>query len=319
MQFYAITHRGDRLGNQLNYKGNKAFRMINMNKRLHKGEILNKPNMAMEYGVTDKTIQRDIDDLRIYLAETFYCENETLIKYDRKRNGYYLVKFERDWLTNEEVLGLSKILLESRAFCKEELEPLLSKLLMQLTPNDRKQVEDIIRNERFYYVPLKHNKKLLNSIWQLSQFIINNEIIEISYIRKDRVSRMHEIKPVAIMFSEYYFYLIAFMADNSKDYPTVFRIDRIENMKNLNKKFQIPYKDRFNDGEFRKRVQFMYSGPLRRVKFEYSGPSIESVLDRLPTAEVISEKDGTYIVRVEVYGNGIDIWLKSQGNHIIVL
>jgi len=118
------------------------------------------------------------------------------------------------------------------------------------------------------------------------------------------------------MFSEYYFYLIAFMADDSKDYPTVFRIDRIENMKNLNKKFQIPYKDRFNEGEFRKRVQFMYSGPLNTVKFEYSGPSIESVLDRLPTAEVILEKEDVYTVKVEIYGDGLDMWLRSQGDYI---
>ncbi len=307
---------GDRLSNGLNYNGNKSFRLININERLHKGEILNKSDIAMEYGVTEKTIQRDIDDLRIYLAETYYCDSEVLIKYDRKRSGYYLVKFEREWLTNEEVLGLSKILLESRAFCKDELEPLLSKLQMQVTPNDRKQVEDTIRNEQFYYVPLKHNKKLLNSIWLLSQHITKNEVIEISYTRQDRISKIHEIKPIAIMFSEYYFYLIAFMADDSKDYPTVFRIDRIENMKNLNKKFQIPYKDRFNEGEFRKRVQFMYSGPLNTVKFEYSGPSIESVLDRLPTAEVILEKEDVYTVKVEIYGDGLDMWLRSQGDYI---
>ena len=78
----------------------------------------------------------------------------------------------------------------------------------------------------------------------------------------------------------------------------------------------MPYKDRFDDGEFRKRVQFMYSGELQKVTFEYSGPSIESVLDRLPTAEILSEKDGVYTVRVEVYGNGIKMWLRSQGNMI---
>ena len=43
---------GDRLSNGLNYKGNKSFRLININERLHKGEILNKSDIAMEYGVT---------------------------------------------------------------------------------------------------------------------------------------------------------------------------------------------------------------------------------------------------------------------------
>lgn len=216
-------------------------------------------------------------------------------------------------------MALCKILLESRAFCKDELNPLITKLVAQVAPNDKKLVEDTIRNEKFYYEPLKHNKKLLSSIWLLSQYIKNQEIVEITYTRKDGMSRNHEIKPVAIMFSEYYFYLIAFLADDSKDYPTVFRIDRIENAKHSNKKFHIPYKDRFNDGEFRKRVQFMFSGPLRKVKFEYSGQSVESVLDRLPTSEIISEDHGKYLISTEVYGDGIDMWLRSQGDMVKVI
>ena len=63
----------------------------------------------------------------------------------------------------------------------------------------------------------------------------------------------------------------------------------------------------------------MYTGELRRVRFEYSGPSIESVLDRLPTAEVLAEKDGIYTISAEVYGNGIDIWLRSQGENVKVI
>lgn len=77
--------------------------------------------------------------------------------------------------------------------------------------------------------------------------------------------------------------------------------------------------DKFNDGEFRKRVQFMFSGELKRVTFEYDGPSVESVLDRLPTAEILSEKDGVYTIRAEVYGDGVDMWLRSQGDRVKVV
>lgn len=93
----------------------------------------------------------------------------------------------------------------------------------------------------------------------------------------------------------------------------------MENIQCLNERFQIPYKDRFNEGEFRKRVQFMYSGPLRKVKFEYTGQSIESVLDRLPTAEIVSKDTEKYVIRAEVYGEGIDMWLRSQGESVKVV
>ena len=303
----------------INYNGNKGFRLLSIYERLNKGELLIKDKMSIEFGVSEKTIQRDIDDLRAYLAETHFSEKEALIKYDKVKGGYYLVRFEREWLTNEEVLVLCKILLESRALQREELKGIIDKLMSQVVPNDRKTVDEIVKNELFQYIPLKHNKKLLSPIWELSQFINKQEIITFDYTRQDGTVNNRIVKPVAIMFSEFYFYLIGFMADDSKDFPTVFRIDRIENLLGTRQKFNIPYKDKFNDGEFRKRVQFMYSGELRRIKFEFSGPSIEAVLDKLPTAEIIEEENGVYTICVESYGNGIDMWLKSQGDYVKLL
>lgn len=303
----------------IDYNGNKGFRLLSIYEMLNKGELITKISLAEQFNVTEKTIQRDIDDLRAYLADTHFAEGEVSIQYDRVRGGYFLVRMEREWLTNEEVLAICKILLESRAFCKEELSPLISKLLMQVAPNDRKQVEDMIRNEQFCYIPLRHGKKLLSVLWELSKYITKNEIIRFDYCRQDGAQREHEVKPVAIMFSEYYFYLIGFMADDSKDFPTVFRIDRMENIKGTKERFSIPYKNKFSDGDFRKRVQFMYSGELREVSFTYSGPSIEAVLDRLPTAEIVKEENGVYTLRAEVYGNGINMWLRSQGKYIKTL
>ena len=300
----------------MDYNGNKGFRLLSMYERLNKGELLFKSKLANEFNVTEKTVQRDIDDLRAYLADMHFSETETSIKYDKSKNGYYLVRFEREWLTNEEVLAMCKILLESRALKKEEIKQLITKLLSQVSPADKNKVEEIIRSELFNYVPLRHNKPLLSPIWELSQYIVKKEIVNFSYIRKDGIYKEHFVKPVAIMFSEYYFYLIAFMADDSKEYPTVFRIDRMENINGTKEKFSVPYKDRFNDGEFRKRVQFMYSGELKRVTFEYYGENIDSVLDRLPTAEILNKKDGVYTIRVEVYGDGIYMWLRSQGDKI---
>ena len=127
------------------------------------------------------------------------------------------------------------------------------------------------------------------------------------------------------MFSEYYFYLAAFIHDKSlkeelglldKSTPTIYRLDRILSLETLDEHFHIPDRDRFQDGEFRKRIQFMTGGPLRRVRFQYSGLSIEAVLDRLPTAQILQEQDGTYTVQAEVYGNGIDMWLRSQGEAV---
>lgn len=96
-------------------------------------------------------------------------------------------------------------------------------------------------------------------------------------------------------------------------------MDRIASFEPTGAKFHVIHSRKFSDGEFRKRIQFMYAGELRRVTFEYSGASVEAVLDRLPTAKILSEKEGVYRITAEVYGSGIDMWLRSQGSAVKVL
>lgn len=148
-------------------------------------------------------------------------------------------------------------------------------------------------------------------------------MLKITYEKQDGTVVERTIKPVGIMFSEYYFYLTAFIdgIDRKTDYhnpddifPTIYRIDRIQEFTVLDKHFEIPYKDRFEEGEFRKRIQFMYGGKLRRIKFRYTGRNVEAVLDRLPTAKILEKDDTGYLLTAEVFGDGIDMWVRSQGD-----
>lgn len=307
--------------NQFEKRKKQGVRLLLLREELDKGKNINKEEIKRKFDIDDKTFQRDIDFLRAFYTENINPEIE--IKYNKKKKGYILEN-NKDRFRNEEILAISKILLESRAFCKDELDELLRKLRLLSEEDEMKQVKEMIKNEKFNYVPLKHGKKLLDLIWELSKYITKQEIISINYTTKEGKSKVHRIKPVSIMFSEYYFYIVSFMADKFvEDGPTIFRIDRIKKLKGTGENFEVPYLERFEDGEFRKRVQFMLSGKLRTVKFEYTG-ILEVVQDRLPTAEVVEEiklDDGTkkYVITAEVYGKGIDMWLKSQGDKVKVV
>ena len=69
----------------------------------------------------------------------------------------------------------------------------------------------------------------------------------------------------------------------------------------------------------KKRIQFMYGGKLQKVKFTYSGSDIDAILDRLPTAKVLSEENGVYTILAETFGKGIDMWLRSQGELVEII
>ena len=309
----------------------KVERVLGIYTRLMNGYVVNKAEEAEKYGVNERSIQRDVEDIRSFLdmdAERTGVINSVI--YDRSEKGYRLEHIYKMKLTNAEVLAICKILLDSRAFTKIEMQEMLRKLIECCIPEcNQKLVEDLIRNEEFHYIEPRHHTMFIDTMWELGQAIQQSRYIEIAYLRtKDKAVVKRKVKPLAIMFSEYYFYLTAFIEDDelrqhfdviNDSFPTIYRIDRIQSMTVLDERFHIPYSSRFEEGEFRKRIQFMYGGKLQKVKFKYSGTSIEAVLDRLPTAKILSEEDGVYTVSAEVFGKGIDMWLRSQGESVEVI
>ena len=64
----------------------------------------------------------------------------------------------------------------------------------------------------------------------------------------------------------------------------------------------------------------MWSEKLRTIRFEFSGPSVQAVLDKLPTAKIIERLGGNrFLIEAEVYGDGIKMWLLSQGTWVKVI
>lgn len=297
----------------------KVNRVLNIFERLMSGEIINKKKEAEKFGVNEKTIQRDIEDIRAYFQENIDRYNGIEISYLRSKRGYVLSNSQNIFLNKKEVLAISKILLESRAFNKEEMIKVIGRLLNQVGIYERRQVNELILNELFNFVPLSHNKMLLDKIWDISEIIRAREGVEITYIKANSEIVTRTIKPVSIIFSEYYFYLIAYLEDKRFKNPTIFRIDRIDKYKRTGRKFYITYSNRFEEGEFRKRIQFMYQGELIKLKFEFYGADLASILDRLPTAKIITKANGRVLIQAEVFGKGIIMWLLSQGENVKVI
>ena len=309
----------------------KNIRTLDMYVRLCEGKIINKSEDAKKFDVDERSIQRDIDDIRAFLDERSVAnstEHRSVI-YDRSKKGFIIKGDSGSLLTNSEILAVSKIILESRAFTKTEVNTIIEKLISGCVPlKNMKLVSDLLANEKYHYVELHNQSHIQDKLWILGNSIKQCELVEITYEKKvstkETVSRI--VEPVAILFSEYYFYLNAYIVENSEsgykhvyDYPAVFRIDRIKDYKEIGEKFRTAYTDRFEEGEFRKRIQFMYAGKLMKIQLKYTGKNVEAVLDRLPTAKIISSTTEAYIIEAEVFGNGILMWILSQGKNIEIL
>ena len=299
----------------------KSTRLLEIYARLVHGDVLSKAALSLQYHVSERSVQRDMESLRAFVAHQGVGQD---VIYDYKQKGYRLIQSNPKGLTNDEILAVCKILLESRSLRKDEMLPILDKLVECAVPaQNQKLIDDLILNETFHYIPPHHDKRILHSLWALGEAVRHQQVVEIEYERmKDHEVVKRRVQPVGIMFSEYYFYLTAFLEDKSHFenpgdlFPTIYRIDRIVSFQVLDEHFRVPYRDRFEEGEFRKRVQFMYGGRLQHIKFRYTGPSIEAVLDRLPTAKIVEQDEDGWTVEAEVFGKGIEMWVRSQGEYI---
>ena len=303
---------------------NKAARLLEIYARLIRGDVLSKMKLGTQYRISKRSIQRDMEALRAFIANQNLGQD---VVYDYKHRGYRLIQTNPRWLSNSEILAVCKILLESRSLRKDEMLPILDKLVDCAVPDpNKKLIGELIANETFHYIQPHHNKLVLDNLWALGEAVRHQQVVEIEYTRlKDHELVKRRVQPVGIMFSEYYFYLTAFLEDKSHFenpddlFPTIYRVDRIAAFKVLDEHFRVPYRDRFEEGEFRKRVQFMYGGRLQHIKFRYTGPSIEAVLDRLPTARILNQDNEGWTVEAEVFGKGIEMWVRSQGEYIEIL
>ena len=313
-------------------KKDKAPRILDIYVRLCEGKIINKKEESHYFNVDERSIQRDIDEIRKYLADRVVnCPGEhRTVTYSREQKGFVMEGQKGSAMTNSEILAVSKILLESRAFTKTEMNDILEKMIAGCVPEkNMKLVSELIANEKFHYVALRNSSAIKDKLWEIGEDIREQNLIEVEYVRGGDEGTLvsNVLQPLAIVFSEYYFYLIADIVKKDGNevyskiyqYPAVYRIDRILNYREIGKKFRVEYANRFEEGLFRKRIQFMFQGKLMRIQFKYTGGNSEAVLDRLPTARIISENNGVQLVEAEVYGKGILMWLLSLGDMVEVV
>ena len=296
----------------------KQDRLLEIFFRLLRGESLSVQKIANEYKISTKSVSRDINDLKAFFADHRELMGNTELKYSNQSKAYHL--YMDEFLTNRELFALIEIIIGARAFSKEELLTLTNKLKGFTTATDRPMLSDLIRKELYHYTEIKHEcDSVQDTLWKLASCITEKKEITVDYYRADRALKTHRIRPTSLMFTDYYFYLIAFNTEGDPDKPLYFRVDRIKHITEHRQHFTNDDAPEFDEGLLRQRSLFMWPGKLRTIRFEFTGSAIQAILDKLPTARIIERNGRTYTIEAEVYGDGIKMWLLSQGRRVKVI
>ncbi|KXT72326.1 putative transcriptional regulator [Streptococcus sp. DD10] len=294
---------------------NDQERLLTIFLRLQAGAHLRKKELADEFAVSEKTIQRDLALLRDFLASQLHIASELV--YSRKTNSY---AFQGKAIFNKkDILVIAKILLENRALNQEENEDLLRNLLSLVSREEQKEIEQIIGSEKLNYVPLSDQQNRVDKIWDLSEAIRRENVMDISYQSPyTQTSKEQTILPVSLYYDSHYFYVVAYQLKH-ETYITL-RVDRILSWKWSNQpKPIIPYRDKFRDGDIRnQRVDAFMSKKVKlELEFLYD-PTI--VLDQFPTAKIVGENGEWTRFKLESqHTPGLKRWLLGQGEAVKVL
>ena len=293
------------------------YRMLEIFFRGLRGEDISVSKLADEYSVSTKSVSRSINELKNFFADNRTLVGNTQLQYSHQDKCYRL--YLDEFLSSKELFALVEVMIGARAFSRDELLDLTAKLKRFTTPTDSKKLGELIRKELYHYPEVKHDcDSTVDNLWQLIGCITDQKEISIDYYRMDRSLVTHRLLPASVMFTDYYFYLIAF---DTKDVSKhlYFRIDRIKKI-TVHRKSQKTIFPQFDEGELRKRSLFMWPGKLRTIRFEFSGPSVQAVLDKLPTAKIVERlSSNKYLIEAETYGDGVKMWLLSQGAWVKVV
>lgn len=294
----------------------KITRMLSLYYQLITGKMINKMSFCMDYGITYRSFDRDIEDIRLFLSEEqSYCE----LKYDRQGKVYYLTNIVGKNIPSEVSFLLVDILFSVKIISKAEMEGILVSLL---------DATEVYRNKELYdYIVRK--LKLKNS-WSsvavlkmhrdLEHAIYEKKLIEINYEIGENNVEMRKVYPVQIRIDNGYVYLIAYIADKDYKNPAFFRLDRIKSFTILTKHFAGEIQEEYIDRTRQIDLHNMMAGDEVEVTVKVCQAMRRIICDVFPSCKFIQQDSNQYyIYKIKTYKQGFLNWILGQEKEVIIL
>lgn len=295
----------------------QASRILTIFCRLLQRQRLRKSYLAEEYHTTLRSIERDLRLIRLVLAELH--ENVELL-FDAEDKTFYLSGTTLDRLSAMNLMTLLKVLLGSRSLRRDEMMELVDTVRSLPTSPHTKELYRAIEAELASYTGPTHDQSILKMQWDLSHCITERKIIRLCYQKNGGDIVERDVCPVHIVFSEFYFYLVAYIEGEDHSYPAYYRLDRIRSFRVRKKKYAPSLSEAFSVRELCRSAPFMYAGEKpEKIRLRCLRPALEAVLDRLPAYEIVEENGEEAVIEANVFGEGLMRWLAMQGDRVEVL
>ena len=208
--------------------------------QLLNGKSVDKIIYCIENGVNERTFERDIEEIRLFLSE-IYSENQLL--FERESNTYYLSGRRPKYIDRMDATVILKLLLESKAFRQDEMDGLLEIMLSTVSPYDAKAIKKYLSYEIQGY-----NSTIETAILKIlgDLYAVLNAGYDIEVMMKsiDGTAEKRIVSPLEIGYKYNEFSLIAAQEYNIENIVSI-SLDQIVEFKSLKTTFAQTLKEKY--------------------------------------------------------------------------
>lgn len=181
--------------------------------QLLSGEHIDKAAFSLEHNITERSFDRDIEDIRLFLSEIF-SSNELL--FDKENRTYYLTGEQPQYIDRMEAVAIGRILLSSSSLRYDEMMGLLHVLLTAVSKDDANAVRQYLRQGIAGYTS-QVTTAILKLLGDLYKVIQTERNIEITLSWDEGKQRTKLVSPLEVNLIGGQFCLIAADAESPED------------------------------------------------------------------------------------------------------
>ena len=223
-----------------NYKTDKATRILMLYHQLLNGQSVDKVTYSLEHGVNERTFDRDIEEIRLFLND-IYSGDQLL--FDRESNTYFLSGRRPKYIDRMDATVISKILLESKVLRKDEMNGLIDTMLSAVTPYDAKVIAEYLSMDIREYLSKTQNA-VLKFVGDLYAILKSGYDIAVTVDCGDGQADVWNVSPLEIACEDNTFYLVASQNYNLKNIIKI-STDEIVSFKSLQTTFALALKEKY--------------------------------------------------------------------------
>lgn len=206
----------------------KITRVLSLYTQLLNGNPVDKVWFSMEHNITERSFDRDVEDIRLFLCESF---SGAELVFDRTDGKYHLTGERPAFLDRLCVEAILKVLLSSGAFRRDEMEGLADSLLSTASPADRKRISQVLQNDRENYRTETKNAimKILGDLYE----VLNTGRDVLLYFTPGKQELQSQwAAPLEIRFQDGVFSLLAALDPRMERIETI-PLDIVDSFKTL--------------------------------------------------------------------------------------